>query len=321
LTVTSSSRGRVQLSNGELPVFKRTGLNEPAPIQAKVGHWTNGEAQTGCTVILFDRPAPAVVDVRGGAPGTRETDLLAPGRLVRSVDAILLTGGSAFGLAAADGVMRYLQEQGRGVATPAGPVPIVPTAVIYDLAVGRATAPDAESGRRACLAAVPIADLRRGKVGAGTGATTGKIYRTAIRRGGFGMATVTLAIGTVTALVVVNAVGAVVGAETGIDVLSGDADRRSELLDGLIEVGIHEATTLGVVLVNAPVDESALVRCAVSAHDAFARCIRPCHTIFDGDLVFAVGLAGGAPPPSDVLRVTTATELALEQAVIDAVVA
>jgi L-aminopeptidase/D-esterase-like protein len=240
---------------------------------------------------------------------------------VRSVDAILLTGGSAFGLAAADGVMRLLQEQGRGVATPAGPVPIVPTAVIYDLAVGRATAPDAESGRRACLAAGPIADLRRGKVGAGTGATTGKIYRRAIRRGGIGMATVTLAIGSVTALVVVNAVGAVIGSDTGVDVLSGEPDRRSELLDGLVDVGAHEATTLGVVLVNAPVDESALVRCAVSAHDAFARCIRPCHTIFDGDLVFAVALAGGAPSPSDVLRLTTATELALEQAVIEAVIA
>jgi L-aminopeptidase/D-esterase-like protein len=115
-------------------------------IAVKVGHWSDDDALTGCTVVLFDRSAPAIVDVRGGAPGTRETSLLGPGDLVQSLDAILLTGGSAFGLAAADGVMRFLREQGRGVQTAGGPVPIVPAAVVFDLSVGKPRTPSAENG-------------------------------------------------------------------------------------------------------------------------------------------------------------------------------
>src|SRR5437870_5476304 len=171
-------------------VFERSGPDEPTAIRASAGHWTDHNALTGCTVVLFDRLAPAVVDVRGGAPGTRETDLLAPGRLVRSVDAILLAGGSAFGLAAADGVMRYLREQDRGVSTPAGPVPIVPAAVIFDLAVGLPIAPNADAGYQACLSARPIGDLPRGRIGAGVGATTGKLLGGSAQRGGLGVSTV-----------------------------------------------------------------------------------------------------------------------------------
>ncbi|MEA2595690.1 MAG: hypothetical protein QOF01_2159 [Thermomicrobiales bacterium] len=302
-------------------MFRRSGLSGDSPIDVVAGHWTDRDALTGCTVVLFDRPAPAVVDVRGGAPGSRETDLLAPGRLVRSVDAILLTGGSAFGLAAADGVMRFLQEQGRGVATPAGPVPIVPAAVIYDLAVGKPIAPDAGSGYSACLAAGPIGNLERGQVGAGTGASTGKLFGGRASRGGFGAATIAWADSSVTALVAVNSAGAVFDANSNRDALGGEADGREQLLVGAPDVGERQATTLGIVLVSAPVDETALTRCAVAAHDAFARSIRPCHTIFDGDLVFAVGLVRGAPSPVEVVGVTTATELAMERAIVDAVTA
>jgi L-aminopeptidase/D-esterase-like protein len=301
-------------------VFERSGLTGVQPIQATAGHWTDDDALTGCTVVLFDRPAPAVVDVRGGAPGSRETDLLAPGRLVRSVDAILLTGGSAFGLAAADGVMQFLQEQGRGVAAPAGPVPIVPAAVVYDLAIGKPMAPDAASGRRACLAAGPIENLPRGKVGAGTGTTTGKLFTGDGNRGGFGVGSISWPAGSVVALAVVNAAGAVVD-ETGRAIVSGEPDGRQRLLGNAAHLGERQATTLGIVLLNAPVDETALTRCAVAAHDAFARAIRPCHTIFDGDIIFAVGLMPGQLSPAQVLSVTTATELAMERAIVDAVTA
>jgi L-aminopeptidase/D-esterase-like protein len=290
-------------------------------IRATVGHWTDHEAKTGCTVVLFDSPAPTVADVRGGAPGSRETDLLAPGMLVRRADAILLTGGSAFGLTAADGVMRFLQEQGRGVTTPAGPVPIVPTAVIFDLAVGRPAAPDAESGRAACLAAGPIERIERGRVGVGCGATTGKMFAADPHRGGFGVSTVGWPGGSVTALVAVNAVGSIVDPSTGRGVLNGEPDQRERLLDAAAVFGGREATTLAVVLVDAPDDEAGLRRCAVAAHDAFARTIRPCHTIFDGDLVFAAGMRTGFPLPVDIARVAMATELATERAVIDAVTA
>ncbi len=269
---------------------------------------------------MFDRPAPAIVDVRGAAPGTRETDLLAPGRLVRGADAILLTGGSAFGLAAADGVMRFLQERGRGVATPAGPVPIVPAAVVYDLAVGQPIAPDAEAGYTACLNAGTIETVEQGQVGAGTGARTGKIFGSA-QRGGVGVARVDWPGGSVTVLVVVNAVGAVIDPSTGRGVLDDEPDRRPDLLGPVGDPGERQATTLGVVLVDALVDEATLTRCAIAAHDAFARTIWPCHTIFDGDLVFAAALASGSPSPVEVLGVTTATELATERAVIDAVTA
>ena len=156
-------------------MFERS-TDSSVPIAVSGGHWTDRDALTGCTVLLFDRAAPAVVDVRGGAPGTRETDLLSPGSLVQSVDAIFLTGGSAFGLDAAGGVMKYLREKGRGVGTPAGPVPIVSAAVLYDLAVGEPVWPTADNAYDACRAAVSLADLPNGRIGAGTGATTQKMF-------------------------------------------------------------------------------------------------------------------------------------------------
>jgi L-aminopeptidase/D-esterase-like protein len=302
------------------PVFERFEVDSVASIGVSVGHWTNSEALTGCTVVLFDQAAPAVVDVRGGAPGTRETDVLAADRLVRSVDAIALCGGSAFGLAVADGVMAHLREQGRGVTTPAGPVPIVSAGVIFDLAVGQAIAPTAEHGRIACESAGPLDQVRRGRVGVGTGATTDKFMGEG-QRGGFGIASIEFAGGKVTALVVVNAAGAVFDPATGRSVPGAKTDNRERLLGTPTNLGEGQATTLGVVLVDAPIDDSGLRRCAIAAHDAFARMIRPCHTIFDGDLVFATGLRRGTPVPAEVLVVAVATELAMERAILDAVTA
>jgi L-aminopeptidase/D-esterase-like protein len=288
------------------------------PIGVTVGHWTDGEALTGCSVIVFDSPAITVVDVRGGSPGTRETDLLAPGRLVRRVDAILLTGGSAFGLAAADGVMRHLAELGRGVTTPAGPVPIVPAAVIYDLAVGQPIAPDARAGSLASAARVPIETAARGQVGVGTGATTAKLLSQTGARGGFGIARQDFGGGAIWALVAVNAAGTVVEPGPGRPILAG-TDDRGQLLGVATTTREREATTLGVLLIAAPSDEAALVRAAVAGHDAFARAIRPAHTIFDGDVVFACGLVPGAPQPAGSLAISIAAELAMERAIVDAV--
>jgi L-aminopeptidase/D-esterase-like protein len=279
-----------------------------------VGHWTDDANRTGCTVILFDRLVPAVVDVRGGAPGTRETDLLASDRLVGQVDAILLTGGSANGLVAADGVMRFLRERGRGFQTAAGPVPIVPAAVIFDLTVGNATWPTADGGYAACRAARPLEESGSGRIGAGTGATYRKLWpNREPLPGGFGWSTVGTSEHTaVHALAVVNAVGDVVDADW--------VDERPALLDGAHELDERSATTLVAVVVDGPADQRTLRRIASSAHDAMARTIVPCHTLWDGDLVFAAhtGEISEVPLP-DALRLTIAAELAVENAVSSAV--
>jgi L-aminopeptidase/D-esterase-like protein len=296
-------------------------MNKPATtldkrILATAGHWTDPGARTGCTVVMFDQSAPAVVDVRGGAPGTRETALLGPGDLVQAVDAILLTGGSAFGLEAAGGVMAYLRERDRGLQTSGGPVPIVPAAVLFDLGVGSPIWPTAGNARAACEAAVPLNDLDRGLVGAGTGATTSKAFALLEpQRGGLGVARVELnSSDSVTAIVAVNAVGQVI-TEPGL------VDPRPSLLSLADELDERTSTTLAVVIVDAPVDRRTLTRCAVGAHDAFARVIRPCHTIYDGDVVFAVGLATDMVASRRVLAYSTAVEIAVERAIIDAVTA
>ena len=279
-------------------------------------------ARTGCTVVVFDWAAPAVVDVRGGAPGSRETDLLGAGMLVQSVDAILLAGGSAFGLAAADGVMAELRAAGRGVATPGGPVPIVPAAVVFDLGVGEAIWPTAANGAEAFRNRTGIGDVPRGQIGAGTGATTSKLFSPdSPARGGFGYGYVELTEGRgVHALVVVNAAGAVVDPNSGQSILGShrDIDRLS-LLQATAPPHDRSSTTLAVVIVDAPVDRRALERCAVAAHDGMARAIRPCHTLFDGDIVFAVGLETGEPTALETMRTSVAAELAVERAIIDAV--
>jgi L-aminopeptidase/D-esterase-like protein len=279
-----------------------------------VGHCTDNQNLTGCTVVLFERPAPTVVEVRGGAPGTRETSLLGPGDLVQAVDAILLTGGSAFGLAAADGVMRLLRERGRGVGTPAGPVPIVPTAVIYDLSEGNPVWPDARSGRMATQQVVNIDQVERGRVGVGIGATTGKILGgPGATPGGFGVGRVDIPnIGTVHALSVVNAAG----------IVQTDAESIDPRPNLLRETGFEQsltATTLTIVVIDAPVDRRTLHRAAIAAHDGMARRIVPCHTMFDGDVAFAVALRSGDMDPAEAFMVCMATELAVERSIVNAV--
>lgn len=278
----------------------------------KIGHWTDQEALTGCTVLLFDRLAPASFEARGGAPGTRETDLLRPSASVRSVDAILLSGGSAPGLSAADGVVRYLQEQGRGFPTPAGPVPIVPAAIIFDLAVGAPVSPTSEGGYAACMAADDPQSVRRGAVGAGIGARIGAMGMGASQPGGFGAATVTCAAGTVSAYMVVNAAGEVITPDL-------DSDLRDRLLTMPMPGEGRESTTIGVVVTDAMVDHRTLERMTIAAHDGMARMIRPCHTAVDGDAIFSVGLRSGAVDTMMTMALCVAAEIAVERAILDAV--
>ena len=273
---------------------------------------------TGVTVVLTPPGTVGAVDVRGGAPGTRETDLLDPANSVRYVDAVLLAGGSAFGLAAADGVMRWLEEHERGVAMDGGVVPIVPGAVIFDLEVGGwGNRPTAEFGYDACRTAG--VEVAVGTVGAGVGACSG------VLKGGVGSASMTLPSGvTVGALVVVNSAGNVVDQATGLPWLSYLVDEFGLTRppdEQLAELATLESplsslnTTIAVVATDAALSPAACRQIASTAHDGLARSIRPAHTPVDGDTVFA--LATGAievAPPADV-PAAFAPETALATAV------
>ena len=276
-----------------------------------IGHATNHEASTGCSVIVFDRSVACVADVRGGAPGTRETDLLAPGRLVQRVDAIVLTGGSAFGLAVADGVMTELRARGSGFQTPFATVPIVPAAVIFDLGVGQPVPPTPEMGAEAVRSAVPIDRAEWGAIGAGRGATTDKMTGEP-KAGGIGPETVAVAGGSVTAIAVTNPAGVI-----RLDQDSGAIQRR--LLERFPTPTPGENTTLVTVFTDLPVSRDGLHRMAVAAHDGMARAIVPCHTISDGDIVFAAALNESADAPPLSPAVSIATEMAVEAAIRHAV--
>ena len=267
-----------------------------------VGHHTETRRPTGCTVILAPEGAVAGVDVRGAAPGTRETELLSPLNAIEKVHAVLLAGGSAFGLDAEGGVMRWLEE--RGIGVPVGParVPIVPAAILFDLWVGDASIrPDAASGYAACAAAStgPVAE---GNVGAGTGASVGKLFGIdRAMRGGLGSASITVGGVTVAALVVVNAIGDVIDPSTGAPIAgarSADGARlqgtMASMLRGelLAPMQPGSATTLGVVATDALLTKAQASKLAQMAHDGFARAINPVHTMTDGDTIFA--LATGA---------------------------
>ena len=273
----------------------------------RVGHATNRAARTGCTVILCESGSVAGVDVRGSAPGTRETDAIRPGRLVQKAHAVLLTGGSAFGLDATGGVMRYLEE--RDIGFPAGPVrvPIVPSAVIFDLGVGDATIrPDAELGYQACTNATNN-PVEMGQVGAGTGATVGKLPGFTADNGGVGAACEQFPNGLmVGAVVVVNAVGNIISPTTG-EIIAGAHDEMGafvNIVDHISDVNLFESartnTTIGVVATNAPLSPSEITKVAEMAHDGLARVIRPAHTMYDGDTLFALSTSTGeiAPPLS-----------------------
>jgi len=247
-----------------------------------VGHWTEREARTGCTVVLLPEATVASAEVRGGAPASRDLELLAPERLVDRVDAVLLTGGSAFGLAAADGVMAWCEEHGRGVATPAGPVPIVPTLGLYDLAVGSASVrPGPTEGRTACETASP-ATVELGLVGAGCGATVGG-WRgpDEVRPGGIGGATVRAGELVVSALLAVNAYGS-------IDLDGSGLDGVEDLIPGLPPGPFGAHTTIGVVATNARLDKVGCLVVAQGGHDGLARSLAPSHTRVDGDALVTV---------------------------------
>jgi L-aminopeptidase/D-esterase-like protein len=281
----------------------------------RVGHAHDLQARTGCTVVLCEAEgAIASVDVRGAAPGTRETDLLAPGNLVERVHAVVLTGGSVFGLDSACGVVRYLEERQVGFDTGVARVPIVPAAVIYDLAAGSASVrPDARMGYEACENA-SSRSVEEGQVGAGAGATVGKILGPSFSStGGVGTASIKLGSGvTVGALVVVNAFGDIIDHETG-RILSGaralkgrgwlDTSRAIEQAFAAQDLAAQgnaersratapfspiENTTLAVVATDAALTKAQAQRVAMMAHDGLARAIRPVHTMFDGDTVFAL---------------------------------
>ncbi|GAB7146011.1 P1 family peptidase [Mycobacterium riyadhense] len=260
---------------------------------------------SGVTVVLAPPGTVGAVDCRGGAPGTRETDLLDPANSVRFVDAVLLAGGSAYGLAAADGVMRWLEEHQRGVAMGTGVVPIVPSAVIFDLPVGGWDCrPTAEFGYAACKAAAGAdgAAVAVGTVGAGVGARAG------VLKGGVGTASMTLASDvTVGAMVVVNSVGNVIDPATGLPWMADLIDEfaltapPAAQVDALAQLPCTLSplnTTIGVVATDAALSVAACRRVAIAAHDGLARTIRPSHTPLDGDTVFALATGAVEVPPA-----------------------
>ncbi len=292
-----------------------------------VGHDTDSENKTGCTVIVCPRDgAIGGVDVRGPAPATRETDLLRPGHLVERVNAILLTGGSAFGLDAAAGVMRWLEENKMGYDTGVARVPIVPAAAIFDLAVGSATVrPNAESGYRACRAARD-GEVTQGRVGAGTGASVGHLLGGQFASpGGLGTASQKIGNGIlVGALIVVNAFGDVVHPRTGAiiagtkkPVVGGWLDSGNAIKSGVTQTILARThTTIGVVATNAALSKEEANLVAMMAHDGLARAIRPAHALFDGDAIFVLS-AGKAR--GDVTAIgSTAAELVAD-AIVNAV--
>ena len=307
-----------------------------------VGHYTDDRRPTGCTVVLCPQGAVAGVDVRGAAPGTRDTDALSPSNTVQEVHGVLLTGGSAYGLDAAGGVMRWLEERGHGF--PVGPaiVPIVPAAVIFDLWVDDFSKarreptknprirPDAQAGYLACQAA-NSEPVEQGNVGAGAGATLGKLNGPdCAMKGGIGSASLCVHGVTVAALVVCNALGDVVDPQTG-KLLAGarvSADSR-DLLD-IVKAQLNghsiskpqagSNTTIGVVATDAVLTKPQAHRLAQVAHDGLARSIRPVHTPMDGDTLFALG-TGTSCKAADMMLLSTLAAEVTAMAVVNAVLA
>ncbi|HJW14516.1 MAG TPA: P1 family peptidase [Thermoanaerobaculia bacterium] len=294
----------------------------------RIGHWTDAPRRTGCTVILPPAGTIAAVDVRGGAPGTRETGVFTPGNLVSEIHGLVLAGGSAFGLASATGVTSWLRRRDVGFPVGTARVPIVAAAILFDLGVGEADAyPDEAAGEAACEAARE-GEIATGAVGAGSGATVGKIFGVArAARGGLGAADLRLPGGErVAAVAAVNAFGDVVDPDTGrrlagprhdggpietARALREDALRESPL------AGAH--TTLVCVATDVPFDQGSLKRVAIEAQDGLARAVRPAHTVVDGDIAFALSPAGSQPPLLTRLRVGAAAAEAVARAIVSAI--
>lgn len=262
-----------------------------------MGQWTDARAMTGCTVVLMDGGGTGGASVRGGAPGTRDIELLQPTKSVERIEGILLSGGSTFGLAAADGVMRWLEERGAGIRVGPALIPLVPAAVVFDLAVGDGRVRPGPDQGYAAAAAATADPPEEGRVGAGTGATVGKMFgREHVRPGGIGTASVRIGTVTVGALFVVNAVGDVVGEDGALVGAREGTPRIAErLLAGerpLLRTA-REGTTIGVVATDAPLTKVECNVVADSAHDGLARAVHPAHTRLDGDTTFAVSTGRG----------------------------
>ena len=298
----------------------------------EVGHYTDLVGATGCTVVLARDGAVGGVDVRGAAPGTRETDLLRPENSVERVHGVLLGGGSAFGLAAADGVVRYLDERGIGHRVGRFRVPIVPAAIIFDLGIGSGDVRPGPDEGYAAAAAASAAPVAQGTVGGGTGATVGKAYgRERGMKGGVGSASLDLGDGIVlAALAVVNAVGAVHEPDTG-ELLAGprEADGKPREAVGIYAdpaFGQREAlgstplgnTTIGVVATNVGLTKAQASRLATVAHDGIALAVRPAHTPHDGDALFALA-TGAVDAPEEFLRLCAVAGSVMARAIASAV--
>jgi len=300
----------------------------------EVGHAQNDEALTGCTVILCRKGAVAGVDVRGGAPGTRETDLLNPVNLVEKVHAISLAGGSAFGLDASNGVMQYLEEQKIGFNTGVAKVPIVPSAILYDLSLGQADVrPDSVMGYKAAASA-SSAPPSEGNVGAGTGASVGKMFGAKLSmKSGEGTASMNIGGGVVVgALVAVNAWGDVVDPQSNEIIAGLRSGKVGPLRVGgkeyyadtlammkkpagrnLMKLATRSNTVIGVVATNARLTKSQATKVAQMAHDGLARTIRPAHTMLDGDVIFALSTG---TRKADVTSVGTFAAEVMAQAIL-----
>ncbi|MEP6792266.1 MAG: P1 family peptidase [Ramlibacter sp.] len=285
----------------------------------EVGHFTDSRRPTGCTVVVAREGAVGGVDVRGAAPGTRETDLLSPTNLVEKVHAILLAGGSAWGLDAASGVMRWLEEQGVGMTVGPARLPLVPGAVLFDLLIGDSSIrPDAQAGYQACVNASRDAPAQ-GCVGAGTGAAIGKIFGIdRAMKGGIGSASATVDGVTVAALVACNALGDVIDPDTA-QIIAGARtpdgkslfDTRRALLAGTpprqLIAGTN--TTIGVIATDAVITKVQATRLAQVGHDGLARSINPVHTMSDGDTLFALGTGAAGKSPGMTVLGTMAAEV------------
>jgi L-aminopeptidase/D-esterase-like protein len=291
----------------------------------RIGHWSDRRAVTGCTVVLPDTPAVAGVDVRGAAPGTRETDLLRPGNLVQHVHAIVLAGGSAYGLDAASGVMRYLAERGRGFSFGSGVVPIVPAAILFDLGIGRHDRwPDADAGYRAATNA--RAHTQQGNVGAGTGATVGKaLGPERAMKGGLGTASERALNGlTCGAIVAVNAAGDVIDPANGRIIAGargddgGFADAVEVLRAGRLwrPEAVGQSTVLVVVATNGVLTKEQANRLAAVCHDGIARSVRPAHTPSDGDIVFSLSTCEQALDAAGYRIIEALATRAVERAIV-----
>ena len=302
--------------NAPFPAGDAGSITRVAGIE--VGHFTDTRRPTGCTVVMAPEGAVAGVDVRGAAPGTRETDLLHPSNLVYKVHAIMLAGGSAWGLEAATGAVRWLEERGVGLDVAVGRLPIVPAAVLFDLLVGdMRIRPDAAAGYAACAAA-SSADPAEGNVGAGAGAVVGKVFGIQhAMKGGVGTASVTVDGVTVGALIACNALGDVIDPDTA-QVMAGARtddgralrDTRRALLRGQPPQPLLAGTntTIGVVATDAILTKAQAHRLAIAAHDGLARSINPVHTMSDGDTLFSLGTGRAGKSLGMMVLATMAAE-------------